>query len=414
MHDWIKIIPPHGPLKGEIRLPASKSESNRALILRALSQGRVSVSKLAESRDTQTMIDCLATRKTTVNVGIAGTVMRFLTAYLAFGGEDRVVTGAERMLKRPIGPLVEALRELGAKIDYLGEEGYPPLLIRGSESVAVGREVSIKGNVSSQFISALLMIAPTLPRGLELNLIEPVFSVPYIKMTLEMLGQCGIFHHWVGNTIKIPHQFFKTHHLTIEPDWSAASYAYAMCALSPGSKLVLPGLKRDSLQGDRWIAEFMEKMGVESTFSHMGLTIEQKRTPTPQIDLGKIDFTGCPDLAQTLAVLLGSKSKLAILTGLDSLRIKETDRIMALQYELRKFGIQFVPVEHGFFLEGEFEPLPNVLVHTYEDHRMALSFAPLALVNESLRIEDPEVVDKSFPHFWEELEKIGFRISRGN
>lgn len=408
MADSLKLIPPNGPCLGKFRLPASKSESNRALILQALSKGKIKVSNLSESEDTRTMVRLLKSDSEVLNVGHAGTVMRFMTAYLAFQPGKRILKGSERMHQRPIGLLVEALRKLGANINYLEQEGFPPLEISGTIRPTGNHRVSIPGNVSSQYISALLMVAPGLPKGLELELIEPVFSIPYIQMTLDMMRDCGINADWQENTITIPPQEYKTHLLDVESDWSSAGYAYSICALRPGSQLILAGLKEKSRQGDSCIKEAMQDLGLNSFFQDGNLVIQgNSNLKAPNKTL---NFHGWPDQAQTMAAIFAGLNHTASFTGLESLRIKETDRIKALQNELAKFGVKFEEKGNEHRLSGEFIKNPETIISTYDDHRMALAFAPLSLINGPLKIENPDVIVKSFPGYWEELEKLGFGL----
>lgn len=405
MPDSLLLSAPENALNGKIQLPASKSESNRVLTLRALSRGRIQVHNLSEARDTQTMLRLLEDDADEMNVGHAGTAMRFLTSFLAFRPADKVLTGSSRMQQRPIGLLVEALRTLGADIHYLGEEGYPPLMIFGRNARFGESKVRIPGNVSSQYISALLMIAPTLPDGLKLEITGKIGSRPYIEMTLGLMARFGIQHRWEGSTIEVERQFYTAGSYTVEADWSAASYWYSMVALSPGAKVELPGLRRTSFQGDHFIADMMAPLGVKTTFTEGGVLLEHVPTELPtQVAW---DFSDCPDLAQGLLPMLSARGIPGRFTGLESLRIKETDRIAALQNELAKFGMRFVEEGDYWNLEGTFVPAA-VEIPTYEDHRMAMGFAPLALVSPGLRILEADVVQKSYPRFWEDLAAMGF------
>lgn len=389
-----------------IQLSASKSESNRALIIQALSKQPIQLHNVSDARDTQTMMRLLSSADKEWDVLDAGTTMRFLTAYLAVTGENQTITGTERMQQRPIKVLVEALRELGAEIDYLNKEGYPPLRIS-----KIGKQkethLRVQGNISSQYISALLMIAPALPKGLQIELVGEVFSRPYIEMTLGLMKEFGVTHEWKENVISIEAQPYSSNEYTIESDWSGASYWLSMAALSNGNTIRLKGLREKSYQGDIRIREIMHGMGLITRFEGEELVIEKNTTISPLA----IDFRSCPDLAQTVMVAAtGLKSPLQM-TGLESLRIKETDRIAAMQTELAKFGVRLTEETPGFWEMERSEKLPEgpVTIETYEDHRMAMAFAPLAQL-VPLEIEDPDVVKKSYPGFWEDCKLYGLEV----
>lgn len=389
-----------------IHLSASKSESNRALVIKALSSEPIDLHNLSDARDTQTMTRLLASKDNTWDVLDAGTTMRFLTAYLALTADNQTITGSDRMQQRPIMLLVDALRELGATIDYLNKDGYPPLRISKIGKQKADR-LKIQGNISSQYISALLMIAPVLPNGLTIELTGEVFSRPYIEMTLGLMRQFGVQHEWKGNIISIAPQKYTSNSYTIESDWSGASYWLSMVVLSKNSKVTLTGLREDSYQGDIRILQIMHGLGLKTNFDGEKLVIEKSNSISPM----QIDFRTCPDLAQTVMVVAtGLKTPLQM-TGLESLRIKETDRIAAMQTELAKFGVKLVEETPGFW---ELEPpaeLPSgpVTISTYEDHRMAMAFAPLAQ-KVPLIIEEPEVVKKSYPGFWDDCKKYGLEV----
>jgi 3-phosphoshikimate 1-carboxyvinyltransferase len=399
-------FPGHHILKGDIHLPGSKSESNRALILQAMAKGLVQIHNLSQAQDTQVLQQLLAGNPETMDVGHAGTAMRFLAAYLAFRPEDRLLTGSARMQERPMGPLVDALRAMGADIACLGREGYPPLLIFGRNAKFRASEVTLPGNISSQFISALLLIAHAQPDGLRIRLQGSVTSRPYIEMTLALLGKFGIAHTWQGDTITVPRQHLRAGTYAVEADWSAASYWYCMAALHRGTSLRLHGLGRDSLQGDSVVAAKMADLGVQTLWQKDVLVLAGGGQVAQKIDW---DFTDCPDLAQGLIVAVAALGVEATFTGLHSLRIKETDRIAALQAELRKFGMALVEGDAEWRLVGTFRPAAAAIA-TYGDHRMAMAFAPLALVCPELEIEDPAVVGKSYPGFWEDLRAVGFEV----
>ncbi|TWI95065.1 3-phosphoshikimate 1-carboxyvinyltransferase [Mucilaginibacter frigoritolerans] len=413
-------------LKGTVHLTGSKSECNRALIIEALSHGKVKVENISDAADTVTLASILRSEargqrlagaaaydtnseieipKSEINIGPAGTAMRFLTAYFTLQDEEVILTGSERMKQRPIGVLVDALRQLGAQIEYVENDGFPPIKLKGS-LVQLSNKVSIKGSISSQYITALLLIAARLPFGLELHIEGDLTSRPYVEMTLAMLQSAGIQHTWNGNVISITQQDFKETSLHVEPDWSAASYWYAIAALSDEAELFLPGLTQYSLQGDSVITEIMANFGITSQFKDGGVYLLKEPKP-----LGRkiFDLKECPDLAQTVIVVCAALGHEATFTGLETLKIKETDRIKALQNELAKMGVKLTEKGLVYKLDCSEKFIPEkMFIHTYEDHRMAMAFAPLALVIPELEIEDEKVVEKSYPAFWTDLEKAGF------
>lgn len=409
----ISLHKPQGSVSGEIRLPGSKSISNRVLMIKTLSGSSFEIENLSDSDDTRHLLDALETIKTgasmVIDIGHAGTDMRFLTAYLATReGASYELTGSERMQQRPIAELVSVLKSLGADISYKNREGFPPLLIRGKR--LEGGSTAIRGDISSQFISALLLIAPYFEKGLELELTGSIVSKPYITMTTETMKRFGAQVAEAGNTIEVkPHPYQdRQSAYRVESDWSAASYFYSMVALSPvGTKLKLHDLSESSLQADAACAQIYERFGVETSFGKQDLVIS--KTQEPSSGIMAYDFTGCPDIAQTLACTCAALQIRFHFTGLQTLKVKETDRILALQQELKKFGIQLEATTDSLSFDGNSvlsrEP---VQVATYKDHRMAMSFAPLALLHDHLSIEEAEVVSKSYPHFWNDLRKIGF------
>lgn len=403
-----------GPLRGTAQLPASKSEANRALILQALAGGGT-LGNLSDANDTQLMQRLLleAPNSTELSAEDAGTVMRFLTAYLSVTNWRGRLTGTARMQERPIAVLVDALRQAGASISYLNNEGYPPLEINGfaAAEVAGMTELSVRGDISSQYISALLMVGPYLPGGLRLTLTGHIGSRPYIDMTLALMQRFGADYTADGDVLTVRADAYHSTDYVIESDWSAASYWYSLVALGPaGSEITLPRLREKSLQGDQAIAEIMTHFGVKTTFLPDAVHLQQQPLTT-QTEIQVIDFTNCPDLAQTVAVVAAALARPVDMTGLESLRIKETDRIAALQAELAKFGGDLRDLGKGRFrAESSDFAVNNQSVATYHDHRMAMAFAPLA-VRGPLRIESPTVVRKSYPQFWKELAKSGFAIS---
>lgn len=395
----------------EIPLPSSKSESNRALIIHALAGGKgTPLHNISEARDTQTMQRLLQSGEHELDILDAGTTMRFLTAYCAVQGMDKVIKGTPRMHERPIKLLVDALRELGAQIDYLQNDGFPPLHIRGMQQQQTSR-IKIRGDVSSQYISALLMIAPKLPQGLSLELTGHIGSRPYIEMTLRLMEHFGVKVHWEGNVIHVPHQEYQLQPYTIESDWSGASYWFSMVALAEKAKIKLMGLRKDSLQGDIKIVEIMQGLGVQVAFVEDGVVL----TKTEKSKEISADYTHCPDLAQTVAVACAVSGTLCTMTGLESLRIKETDRIFALEQELTKIGARLIedPTGEWHLNPATIDVLPNEPVRfaTYEDHRMAMALAPLSTKMDII-IENPEVVNKSYPSFWDHLIMAGIKVNR--
>ncbi len=410
---------------GTINLTGSKSECNRALIIEALSDGKVKVKNLSDAADTVTLAGILKSGKldsvlsdsnnseienpiSEINIGPAGTAMRFLTAYYTLQPEEVVLTGSARMKQRPIGVLVDALRELGAEIDYVENDGYPPIHIKGNLAQKTNR-VSIKGDISSQYITALLLIAAKLPQGLELHIEGELTSRPYVEMTLAMLEQAGIQHNWSGNVISITHQEFKETALPVEPDWSAASYWFAITALADEAEIFLTGLTAYSLQGDSVITEIMANFGITSQFKDGGVLLKKEAKP---INKKLFDMKKCPDLAQTVVVVCAALGHEATFTGLETLKIKETDRVKALQNELAKMGVKLIEDNEHYTIDcsGKFIP-ERMFVNTYDDHRMAMAFAPLALMIPELEVEDAKVVEKSYPAFWTDLETVGFVVS---
>ncbi len=397
-----------------IRLAGSKSISNRVLIIRALAQSDFPIHALANAQDTQLLRELLASPAKVRDAGPAGTTFRFLTAYLAMQSGIQILTGSERMKQRPIGILVDALRTLGARIDYLEKEGFPPLRIGDPDRFGRVNHLAIPASTSSQYISALLMIAPVLPNGLSLELVGSIVSRPYIEMTLGLMQAFGIAYRWEGNRIDIDHQAYQTlAAFTIEADWSAASYYYATLALADSGAIALQGLFPNSLQGDSIIAELMRKFGIETTFLPGLQSIRLTKSPTVSYPKTfEHDFLRCPDLAQTLAVVCAGTGVQGRFSGLQTLRIKETDRIAALQAELSKVGVNMKEDQGrpGHFLIRGKAVMQEPMFETYDDHRMAMAFAPLGL-RAPVRITDPGVVGKSYPDFWTDLRKIGFDIA---
>ena len=404
-----KITAPKSPIYTSIKLPASKSISNRALILKALSNSPFPIENLSDCDDTKVMLEVFNSKTNTFDIGAAGTSMRFLTAYLSKIPGEWIITGSERMQQRPINTLVEALNTLGAHIEYLKNQGFPPLKIRGS--ALDGGDIFLSGGISSQFISALLMIAPTMEKGLTLHLEGDVISIPYIKLTLRMMEKFGVKCDWVDNVIKIFPNEYKPIPYLVESDWSAASYWYSIAALSNDAKIELKGLFQESGQGDSKVAELFQDLGVETEFREDGVIL----TKTDRIAKKLFhNFINEPDLAQTFVVVCCMMGVPFLFTGLQTLKIKETDRIEALKAEMKKLGY-VITDSHNSILEwdGErCEPEQTPVIATYEDHRMAMAFAPAALKLDNLTIAEPMVVTKSYPYFWEDLSKAGFSVDK--
>ncbi|WNJ19231.1 3-phosphoshikimate 1-carboxyvinyltransferase [Pontibacter sp. G13] len=392
-------------LNARIALPASKSESNRALIIKGLSKEPIELLNLASARDTQTMIRLMESEGHVLDVIDAGTTMRFLTAFMAAQGRDQILTGTPRMCKRPIGILVDALRSLGAEIQYWKQEGYPPLHIVSKGTQMEGGEIEIAGNVSSQFISAILMISPTLKQGVKLHLTGDISSRPYIDMTRGLMSHFGVESHWEGATIVVPEQSYQGGTLTIESDWSAASYWYSMLSIATEGEVFLEGLKSNSWQGDRGISDIMVHFGIQTQFEEGGIRLTKIPMEDPQ-GLLEWDFTKTPDLAQTMAVVSAATGKPIKMSGLHTLRVKETDRIEALKEQLAKFQVDFL-VEGDTATVRKQAIFTEALIETYDDHRMAMAFSPLVYKFGKLQLDDPEVVQKSYPEFWQHLASAG-------
>lgn len=386
-------------------LPSSKSISNRVLIINALANGGSSLHNLSDANDTQLMLRLVNSNSETIDVEDAGTTMRFLTAYFTVNNQQKVMTGSHRMKERPIGILVNALRSLGADIEYLGVDGYPPHRLKGFPGQKTNA-LKIRGDVSSQYISALMMVGPKLPQGLSLELEGKIGSRPYIEMTASLMRQFGVYLDFTGNKITIEPQQYKASEYTVESDWSGASYWYSFAALAGKAEIVLPRISLTSLQGDRAIADIAEQFGVISTAgANQTITLTKGKSK----DKLHWDFTHCPDLAQTVAVICAAKGIKGFFTGLESLRIKETDRIAALQNELRKIGADLIEDDPAHWRLIPSSSLPKKAnFNTYKDHRMAMAFAPLATVLDEVEIEDPAVTRKSYPTFWDDVKGMGF------
>ncbi|MGN0214015.1 MAG: 3-phosphoshikimate 1-carboxyvinyltransferase [Muribaculaceae bacterium] len=404
----IKITAPARAI-AEVALPASKSISNRALILNALCTEKAQISNIAKCDDTDAMVAALQSTDNEINIGAAGTAMRFLTAYFATRqGRTVILDGSERMRQRPIGVLVDALRSCGAQIDYVGNEGFPPLRITGTRLCA--KAVEIPGNVSSQYISALLMISPLIEGCATLRLSGNIISRPYIDMTLALMEQFGVKATLNNNEISIPQNAtYSARNFVVENDWSAASYWFQMQALLPQSRISLKGLFANSLQGDSATQRLFAVFGVNA--NRCGAYLDLRTSPV-EPDFIEMDLLGNPDLAQTIVVTACLLNRPFHITGLQTLKIKETDRIEALRSQLLKLGY-VITVEPDYSLrwDGTTQaPTQHPSIATFKDHRMAMAFAPAAIKFPGIVIEDAAVVSKSYPDYWQHLAQSGFKI----
>lgn len=418
--ELLQLSKPDHALRGDIALDGSKSISNRALIVLALAKANPAdwLSNLSTSKDTATLLRLLTQSGDTYDAGDAGTTFRFLTAYLALQSGTQILTGSARMRERPVGGLVQALRSIGADIEFLEKEGYPPLKIGELKANwKVRPTVNIHAGTSSQFLSALLMIGPYLPLGLKLVPEGNLVSRPYLEMTLQLMRYFGAKAEWVDDSILVEPGRYQPRPFAVEADWSAASYWYEMAAFSDEVDLRLRGLFPGSWQGDSAVAELMQQFGIQTFFEEKGIYLKKNNGPLPPIF--EHDFVECPDIAQTLAVTCAGLGVRGIFTGLETLFIKETDRVAALQHELAKVGASFQPSEavtaslrltQSFKVDGKADWVETPRFATYGDHRMAMSFAPLAFFGK-IEIENPAVVAKSYPAFWEHLAAVGFELS---
>ena len=400
---------PKGPINASIKIGGSKSISKRVLLIRALSQSQFKIDNLSNSDDTSTLLKLLVNGDQDIfDCHHAGTTYRFLTAYLSLQEGEQILTGSDRMKQRPIGPLVDALNSIGADIEYIENDGYPPLRIKSFKKQK-SDNIKIKADLSSQFISALCMISPILKNGLKIEFEGELVSKPYLDMTLSIMSTFGVTSQFDNNSVTINSQSYKSQNYLVESDWSSASYHFTIASLLPGSEIRLNHFFKSSLQGDSAIVKMAEAFGVESTFEGSQLII---RSNIGHQSSFSYNYIKQPDLAQTLAVMGAAKNMNLQFNGLKTLRIKETDRINALQNELLKVEVSFQKSVDGQY---EFEQLGKININspkfeTYQDHRMAMAFAPLSILGE-IKIMNPTVVSKSYPDFWEHLEKMGFVIN---
>lgn len=398
-------------LKGEIKLEGSKSITNRVLIIKALCHEDFDVKNYSKSEDSVTLLELInAQDQKVLNAKDGGATIRFMLAFLAIHEGEVILTGSEQLIERPIGPLVDALTSMGADIQYLGKKNYPPVLIHGK--MLKPTRVDIESDMSSQFVSALLLISPILRNGLILKIKGEMVSKPYIEMTLSVMKHFGISYDWSQNMISIPRQSYSGKNFNVESDWSSASYYYEMAAFADEVDLKITGLNRVSTQGDSVIAKMMDQFGVTTTFVENGVHLT-KRNVKPRIF--EYDFTGCPDIAPTMLTTCAGLHIPARITGIEHLKIKESNRIGSMQQELVKLGAAFQRHDNTWILSPATSQSSQTNVfQTHNDHRMAMCFASLAMTGQEVIIEDPSVVRKSYPTFWNDLKKVGFEIEEVN
>jgi 3-phosphoshikimate 1-carboxyvinyltransferase len=408
-------------LTGSIRLPSSKSISNRLLIIQALTTASFDIEHLSDSDDTALLENLLQrilehqgrSSMSELDTANAGTVMRFLTAYLSMVPGKWILTGSERMKQRPIGILVDGLKSMGAQIDYLSKLGYPPLMIHGT--YLKGREIIVDPGISSQFVSALILIGPKLPGGLTLHLSSPAVSFPYVKMTIGLLKEFGINVVQDRSRIVIPEGDYKPHNFKVEPDWSAAAFWYEAAALADNVDLELEGLSKESIQGDSIISDIFRAFNVDTEFTERGVHLTKSLNSTYENEF-KFNFSDHPDIAPSVITSCALLGMHGLFYGLKSLQLKETDRLMALKTEYKKIGIIAETYSTGNLIPaleiiaGKIFCPPDLIINTYDDHRMAMTFAPLAILTGKIQIENPDVVTKSYPGFWSDLVSLGYEI----
>ena len=408
-----RISCPQFPLTGTVSLESSKSISNRVLIIRSLCKNDFNIARLSNSDDTKALLHMLSSEGEMINSGHAGSSYRFMTARACLGDKEVVLDGSAQLRKRPIGSLVKALQTLGADISYLDKEGFPPIRIRPVKTFGTNQnEIHLQAGISSQYITALLLIAPTLKNGIVLHLTDDPVSVPYIKMTLELMRYFGVDHTWENNTITVKPGEYISKDFIVEADWSSASYYYSFAALAKAADLTIEGLTANSLQGDSAVSDLYEKLGVKTSFTEDGIRLEKTKDFSLPKEIS-IDFSDNPDLAQTMMVTLAGLGIKGKLSGLKTLRIKETDRIVAMQTELKKVKTT-LEINEGknditCFLAGKAKWKDKAKFDTYEDHRMAMSLSAFSTIHPVI-IRDPDVVSKSYPGFWNDVKKIRVNV----
>ncbi len=415
MSNAYRISCPQPKLSGSIILEPSKSISNRVLIIQSLCKKEFKINRLSKSDDTDALVKMLSTPSDVLYSGHAGSSYRFMVARACLGNKEVKLDASEQLRRRPIGPLVKALQTLGADITYLNKEGFPPLQITPTPHLAKDiHEIDLQAGVSSQFVSALLLIAPVLPNGLKINLINDPVSIPYIRMTLEVMKYFGVDYEWVDNTITVPHGEYKAREFTVEGDWSAASYYYSIAALSDEADIRVEGLSEHSLQGDAALSEFYQHFNVFTTYTENGIQLSKKENITRPKEV-RFDFSKNPDIAQTVMVTLSGLGVKGVMTGLETLKIKETNRITAMQKELAKVKTFLEEKEEDgkplYILHGRAKWKDKAKFDTYEDHRMAMAFAPFACLRPII-IREPEVVTKSYPGYWNDIKKVGLNVEK--
>jgi 3-phosphoshikimate 1-carboxyvinyltransferase len=395
-------------MHGAIDLPASKSISNRLLVIRALSDNYFEIKNISDSDDTCVMLKAFSENTDIIDIHHAGTSMRFLTAYFSATGNKKTITGSDLMKNRPIKELVNALNQLGANIEYAEKEGYPPVITSGKP--LTGESITINGSISSQYITALLLVAPVLPRGLHISITGKLMSSSYVALTLGLMKQFGVNAKWEGNTIVVPRQKYQGREIVVEGDWSGASYWYEIAALSKNADITIKGLSANSLQGDAVLASIFERIGVKTMYGDNFIRLTKCAM---QDTTFAFDFINNPDSVQTAVVTLCLLGIPFTISGAETLRIKETDRIAALQVEMKKLGFVIQEIRPGVLSwNGHMEEAQeSISIDTYNDHRMALAFAPVAMRYKNLVINDAMVVTKSYPNYWEHLKMAGFEIS---
>ena len=396
------------PSEIEINLNSSKSESNRLLIIKSLSDNKIELENLSHANDTVLLKNLIRSNSQNIwDAEDAGTTMRFLTSFLAITKQGVLLTGTERMKKRPIKILVDALNKIGAEISYTEKDGYPPIKINRKIS-QIKESISIRGDISSQYISSLLMIAPILPNGLKIYVMPPFYSKPYVMMTLNLMKKFGIKYDLSEDSISINNQEYKSGSYKVESDWSAASYWYSFISINKKLKEIkLKGLREHSFQGDQVIKKIMTLFNVETLYDKDGIILRKKDFDCDYLEL---DFKDCPDLAQTVLVVAAFHKVKLKLYGVESLKIKETDRLKAMSNELKKIGVNFYDDNGVWTLDKRNNEFSNeASIETYKDHRMAMAFAPLAS-EINITINNPDVVNKSYPTFWEDMKKAGYDI----